>query len=43
MRLENLAKILCVDPRDESVGCSVFLKVWCLKMPLFTDVFENLM
>ena len=26
MRLENWAKILYVDPRDESVGCSVFFK-----------------
>ena len=43
MRLENWAKILYVDPRERSVGCSVFLKFLVLQNALFTGVFENLM
>lgn len=41
MRLENWAKILYVDPRDESVGCSVFLKFGaskCLYLLMFSKI-----
>ena len=40
----KIGQKFCVwTPVKSRWGVRFFLKVWCLKIPLFTDVFENLM